>query len=63
MTFGELKELHELNYVGRIRYERTSAFRDLLETAVRHDGYSFMETTLTIDLLVAGDFLKTSKDL
>ncbi|XP_050727810.1 probable glutamate receptor [Eriocheir sinensis] len=61
MTFGELKELHELNYVGRIRYERTSAFRDMLETVVRHDGYSLMDTTLTIDLLIAGDFLKTNK--
>lgn len=61
MTSGELRELHELNHVGRIRYERTSAFRDMLETVVRQDGYSILETTLTLDLLIAGDFVKTSK--
>ena len=61
MKSGELRELHELNFVGRVRYERTSAFREMLETAVRHDGYSLLETSLAADLLIANDFLKTSE--
>ncbi|MPC44647.1 Glutamate receptor U1 [Portunus trituberculatus] len=60
MKSGELRELHELKFVGRVRYERTSAFREMLETVVRHEGYSILDTSLTLDLLIAGDFLKTS---
>ena len=62
MKSGELRELHELQFVDRVRYERTSAFRKMLETVVRHDGYSILETSLTLDLLIANDFLKTSED-
>ena len=60
MKSGELRELHELQFVGRVRYERTSAFREMLETVVRHEGYSILDTSLTLDLLIAGDFLQTS---
>ncbi|KAK8407428.1 hypothetical protein O3P69_002157 [Scylla paramamosain] len=61
MKSGELRELHELNFVDRVRYERTSAFREMLETVVRYEGYSILDTSLTLDLLIAGDFLKTNR--
>lgn len=61
MKSGELKELHELNFVGRIKYAHSKAYRGLLETAVRHDRYSLQSTNLPLDLLIADDFLKTSE--
>ena len=61
MKYGELRELHELQFVGRIRYEHPKAFRELVETVVRHKSYSLQETNLALDLLIADDFLKTSK--
>lgn len=61
MKSGELKELHELNFVGRIRYAHSKENRGLLETAVRHDRHSLQSTNLPLDLLIADDFLKTSE--
>ncbi|KAK8407427.1 hypothetical protein O3P69_002156 [Scylla paramamosain] len=59
MKSGEFRELHELKFVGRIRYEPPKAFKGLLETKVRTDRYSLQSTSLTLDLLIADDFLKT----
>lgn len=61
MKSGELREVYDLSSVGRIKYESTSVYHKMLETAVRQDKYSIMETSLTLDLLIAGDFLRTSK--
>ena len=51
--------MHELKFVGRIRYEPPKAFSGLLETKVRTDRYSLQSTSLTLDLLIAEYFLKT----
>ena len=61
MKYGELRELHELQFVGRIRYEHPKAYRGLLETVVRLKRFSLQSTNLPLDLLIADDFLKTSK--
>ena len=61
MKSGELRELHELKFVGRIRYEPPKAFSGLLETAVRYDSHSLLSTSLTLDFLIADDFFKTSE--
>ncbi|KAK8407426.1 hypothetical protein O3P69_002155 [Scylla paramamosain] len=61
MKSGELRELHELQFVGRIRYEPPSAYPELLETVVRTDRHSLQSTNFPLDLLIADDFLKTSE--
>lgn len=61
MKSGELRELHELQFVGRIRYEPPRAYPGLLETVVRTDRHSLQSTNFPLDLLIADDFLKTSE--
>ncbi|XP_063859246.1 glutamate receptor ionotropic, delta-1-like [Scylla paramamosain] len=61
MKSGELRELHELQFVGRIRYEPPSAYPELLETVVRTDRHSLQSTNFPLDLLIADDFLKTKR--
>lgn len=61
MKSGELREVYDLSSVGRIKYQSLSLYHKLLETVVRHDKHSILQTSLTLDLLIAGDFLKTSK--
>lgn len=61
MKSGELREVYDLGSVGRIKYESTSVYHKILETSVRQDKHSLIETSLTLDLLIAGDFLRTSK--
>lgn len=60
MESGELRELHELQYVGRVQYE-TLDLHKMLEKFVRHGGYSIIDASLTLDLAIAEDFLKTSE--
>ena len=57
----ELRELHELQFVGRIRYEPPRAYPGLLETVVRTDRHSLQSTNFPLDLLIADDFLKRSE--
>ena len=61
MESGELRELHELQFVGRIRYEPPRAYPGLLETVVRTDRHSLQSTNFPLDLLIADDFLKRSE--
>ncbi|KAK8407425.1 hypothetical protein O3P69_002154 [Scylla paramamosain] len=55
---GELRELHDLDKVGRVIYE-TSDLHSMVENYVRLGGYSLIDAVFSIDLLMADSFLKT----
>lgn len=57
---GELRELYELDKVGRVIYE-TSDLHSMVENYVRHGGYSIVDAGFSIDLLMADNFIKTSE--
>lgn len=61
MTSGELKEVYDLLSVGRLKFESSSVYHKMLETVLPQDKYTFLEMTLSLDILIAGDFLRTSK--
>ncbi|XP_063859240.1 glutamate receptor ionotropic, delta-1-like [Scylla paramamosain] len=58
MESGELRELHDLDKVGRVIYE-ASDLHSMVENYVRHGGYSLIDSAFSLDLLMADSFLKT----
>ncbi|XP_045130698.1 glutamate receptor ionotropic, delta-1-like [Portunus trituberculatus] len=55
---GELRELHELDKVGRVIYETTD-LHSMIEKYVRHGSYSIVDAAFSLDLLMADNFIKT----
>ncbi|KAG0725621.1 Glutamate receptor ionotropic, delta-1 [Chionoecetes opilio] len=63
MKSGELWELHELQFVSRVKYQLYSTFPVALNTLVRHHRHSIIATSLSVDLYVANIFTLTANKL
>lgn len=59
MTSGELRELHELQFVGRVRYQHASTFPLALDTLVRRKRHVIISTSLSAELFMADIFTRT----
>ncbi|XP_050727669.1 probable glutamate receptor [Eriocheir sinensis] len=59
MKFGELRELHELQFVGRVRYQHASTFPRALDTQVRRQRHVIISTSLSAELFMADIFTQT----
>ncbi|XP_069190086.1 glutamate receptor isoform X2 [Procambarus clarkii] len=58
---GELKELNDLKYVGRVRYEHAKMFPWALDTLVRRHTHVVISTSLSSDLFIADLFARTGR--
>ena len=59
MKSGELRELHELQFVGRVRYQHASTFPAALDNLVRRHHHAIIATSLSADLFMADIFTLT----
>lgn len=59
MKSGELRELHELQYVGRVLYQHASTFPRALDTLVRRQRHVIISTSLSAELFMADIFTQT----
>ncbi|KAK8407419.1 hypothetical protein O3P69_002148 [Scylla paramamosain] len=59
MKTGELRELHELQFKGRVKYQHASTFPAALDTVVRHHQHVIISTSLSADLHMAELFIQT----
>ncbi|XP_071525276.1 probable glutamate receptor [Panulirus ornatus] len=56
---GDLKELNDLRFVGRVRYQHAKTFPTALDTLVRRQRHVIIGTSLSSELLIADVFDKT----
>ncbi|XP_063860093.1 probable glutamate receptor isoform X2 [Scylla paramamosain] len=61
MKTGELRELHELQFKGRVKYQHASTFPAALDTVVRHHQHVIISTSLSADLHMAELFIQTGR--
>ncbi|XP_063860094.1 probable glutamate receptor [Scylla paramamosain] len=61
MKTGELRELHELQFVGRVKYQHATTFPAALDTVVRRQRHAIISTSLSADLFMADLFILTGK--
>ena len=59
MKTGELRELHELQFVGRVKYQHAATFPTALDTVVRRQHHAIISTSLSADLFMADLFILT----
>ncbi|KAG7160504.1 Glutamate receptor ionotropic, delta-2-like 1 [Homarus americanus] len=58
---GDLKDLNDLKYVGRVLYQLAKDNPHSMNTHVRHQRHVIIGPTLSADLLIANLFAKTGK--
>ncbi|KAG7160500.1 Glutamate receptor 3.4-like, partial [Homarus americanus] len=58
---GDLKDLNDLKYVGRVLYQLAKDNDQSMNTLVRHQRHVIIGPTLSADLLIANLFAKTGK--
>nr|XP_053651462.1 probable glutamate receptor [Cherax quadricarinatus] len=61
IKFGDLKELNDLKYIGRVDYQPASNFPQALDNLVRRHTHVIISTSLSSDLFIADLYAKTGK--